>query len=310
MPPGIGASGIMGVAVETVSGTYQAPTIYVPFMKENLMFNQQTNWRRPIRQTAGIVGAVAGNADVTGSIEMEALCDMIPVFLKAARLTLVKTGSGPYVYTFTPNSSGITSTTLSVTIVRNGIVFGYTGVTVGQYAFVVDDNGTMMFNMDLSAMNEAVQSAPTPTWPTSVPPGAGQYTIEIPTATQVFDCDGLEFTCNDNADPQHRLKNTNRGPQFTKFGEREVTIKTARDFDSRAEYDAYKNLTAQALTIKATVDASNIITIVGNSAIKDTYEVGLDGQGELVRAQCTYQCVDNASGVSHTIAITSAVNIT
>src|SRR4051812_25303815 len=99
MAPGIGASGILGVAIETTSGTYTALTKFIPFEDESLTFVQDTIWRRPIRQTADVVGGVAGNVHIEGDIGFEALTDVVALLLHAARHNVVKTGTGPGPYT-------------------------------------------------------------------------------------------------------------------------------------------------------------------------------------------------------------------
>lgn len=306
MAPGIGASGLLGVAIETTPGTYLAPTKYVPFMKETLKYEQDTNWRRPIRQTPDVVGAVAGDSFVNGDIEMEALHDCVPYFLYATRNVVVKTGAGPFIYTCTPSAVAIPAKTLSLTIVRNGVVFGYSGCVVAGFTFSID-KGMLMFKPDIVGRDEAVQSSPTATWPTSVPFGAGSYSLQIPTASQVFDADTFEFSVDDKAEPNYRLKNTGTGAQFIAFGEREVKLKSERDFDTRVEYDAFKALTSQSITLVATQGA-NIINLVAATAIKDTYEVNLDGQGDLVRAQIEYMGTLGA-GNAYSVVITTPESI-
>jgi tail tube protein len=286
MAPGIGASGIMGIAIETTPGTYLAPTKYIPFYKESLKYEQDTNWRRPIRQTPDVVGAVAGDSFINGDIDMEALHDCVPYFLYASRNTVVKTGAGPYTYTCTPSAVAIPVKTLSLTIVRNGIVFGYSGCVVGGFTFSIE-KGTLMFKPDIVGRDEAVQSLPTASWPTTVPFGAGNYNLQIPTASQVFDADSFEFKIDDKAEPNFRLKNTGTGAQFISFGERDVNIKSERDFEARTEFDAFKALTAQSITFTASSGA-NSIALVAATTVKDTYEVNLDGQGDLVRANIEY----------------------
>src|SRR4051794_26248502 len=101
--PDIGASSVIGIALETVAGTYLAPTKFVPFESESLTYQQDTTWRRPIRNTPGLVGAIPGNASISGDISLEGLIDVIPYFLYASRCSVNKVGaSAPYTYTFTP----------------------------------------------------------------------------------------------------------------------------------------------------------------------------------------------------------------
>lgn len=306
MAPGIGASGLLGIAREVTPGTYVAPEKYIPFYKESLKYEQDTNWRRPIRQTPDVVGGVAGDSFVSGDIEMEALHDCLGYFLYASRMSIVKSGAGPFLYTCTPTAVAIPASTLSITIVRNGIVFAYTGCVVGGFTFSID-KGTLMYKPDIVGRDEAVQSSPTAVWPTTTPFGAGSYNYQIPTATQVFDADTFEFKVDDKAEPQFRLKNTGTGAQFISYGEREVGIKTERDFDSRTDFDAYKALTSQSITFTATQGAHSL-ALVAATSIKDTYEVNLDGQGDLVRASVEYVATLGA-GNAYSLVLTTSESI-
>lgn len=289
--------------------TYIAPTKFFPFMSESLVFQQDTIWRRPIRQSADVIGAVPGNVHTEGDMGMEALEDVVIYFLKASRTTLVKTGTTPnFTYTFTPNAAGVAQNTLSLTLVRNGIVFGYTGICLSSMTFTVED-GILMFNVSLMGSDEAVQTLPVPTWPTTVPFGAGQYSMEIPTGTPVLDSDAFEFTVEHNAEPQYRLKTPGRGAQFIKYGENNSTLTLERDFDSRTDYDAFKALTSQSITLSASKGANNSIAMLMPVAIKDTYEVTAPGQGDLVRSSVAYQSVINGSGNAWQITVKTQEDI-
>jgi hypothetical protein len=310
MGVGIGGGGFVGFAIETTPGTYLAPTKFVPVDSESLKFVQDTTWRRPIRQSVDVVGAVPGNARVEGDLNMEGLEDVIPYFLMCSRLTVVKSGSSPnFTYTATPSAVAVPVKTMSVTIVRNGVIFGYVGVIVSSYTFTVDD-GMLKFNCSMIGQDEASQALPVPAWPTTTPFGAGQYNIQIPTATQVFDADGFEFQVDDNGEAQYRLKDTGRGAQFVQYGERSVQLSMERDFLTRTDYDAFKALTAQAITITATKGANNSVALNMTTAIKDSYELSLGGQGDLLRASITYQGPINTSGVPFTIVVKTQEDIT
>lgn len=290
----------------SVSGTYVAPTKFFPFNSESLKFVQDTIWRRPIRKTADIVGAVPGNVHIEGDIEMEALEDVVPYFLFASRVGCVRTGTSPnFIYTFTPTPAALPVRTLSITVERNNNpsqVFGFVGCVVSSFKFTISD-GMLMFNVSIIGSDEASQATPTPTFPTTTPFGAGQYNIQIPTASQVFDVDTFEWTCNDNATPQYRLRDTGRGAQFVSFGERALGLTCERDFTTRADYDAFKALTAQSLTFTATKGANNSIALVNGVALKDTYEITLSGEGDLIRASIAYQFPIDGTGVSFTVTV-------
>jgi len=313
MAYGIGGGGFVGFAIETVSGTYQAPTVYIPILSESLTRPQATVWRRPIRQNVDNLGGVPGNVNVAGDITMEAFSDKCVYFHKISRATLVKTGAAsPWTYTFTPNANAVATNTASITVVRDGEIFGYTGCVVGGFNYTVED-GQLKVTWNIVGSDEAAQTLPTPTWTGGQvqPFGAGEYNIQIPTATQVFDTDTFTFTVADNAEPQFRLKNTGRGAQFMKYGERSVTLTAERDFLTRTEYDAFKTLTAQAIIILASKSANESIQIDMAPAVKDTYTMNLSSQGDLVRASVAYQgTYDATAAAAYKVTIKATVDIT
>jgi hypothetical protein len=310
MAVGTGAGGFLGIALETSPGTFAPPTKFFPIESESLQFTQETNWRRPIRKSASIVGAVDGNARVEGDLSMEAFEDIVPYFLMCARTAVIKTGAAPnFTYTFTPTAAAVPIKTMSVTVIRNNIAFGYTGCVVGSFNLTVED-GTLKFNPSILGRDEADQSVPVPVFSTTAPFGAGKYNIQIPTASQVFDADGFDFSVDDSPEAQYRLKDTGRGAQFVSFGERSVTLSMERDFETRTEYDAYKALTSQSITLQATKGTNNQISVVVPAAIKDEYTIGLSGQGDLIRASITYNGVIDASGNDYTMIVKSQEDIT
>ena len=309
MPLGIGAGGLMGFALEVTPGTYVAPTKYMPFTSENLHMVEDTQFRRPIRESADAIGAVAGNEHPEGDIEAEALEDCLLSLMYASRTNIVKSGSTPnFTYTITPTAVAVPVKTMSITIKRSDQIFGYTGCVVSSFKFGIN-NGLLTYGASIIARNEASQSSPTATWPATVPFGAGTYSIEIPTATPVTDTDTFEWTCEDNAEAQFRLKSTGRGADFVNFGERDVTWTMNRDFLTRADYDLFKAVTSQSITISATKGVNNSITILTPVSLKETYEVGLSGQGDLNRANIGYRAVIDGTGKSYQIVIKTQEDI-
>jgi hypothetical protein len=295
----------MGVALETTSGTYLAPVKFVPIMSETLSRPQDSVWRRPIRNASGVVGALPGNFHTEGDVQFEVTSDTLIYFLRAARTTMTKTGTGPYTYVFTPSSAAIPGKTMSLTIIRNGIVFGYTGCVVSSLTLEVQD-GELVCTASMLGVDEATQSTPgTITWPTIPPYGAGTYSLQIPTATQVFDTDTFSLEINDNGEPQYRIDN-NAASNFIAYGESDASLTIARDFLTRAEYDAFKTLTAKTITLSATNNVINdSVTILAPVAIVDTYEVNLSAVGDLVRASITYQLVLDGTGKHYSITVLS-----
>jgi hypothetical protein len=297
---GIGAGGILGVAFETVPGTYVPPTKYIPFLSESLTLRQSNQYRRPIRQSAAQIGVVPGNSDIEGTITMEALEDCCLYFTECSRGIGLKTGTTPnFVYTYSPTSVGQPPRTMSITVVRNGAVFGYVGCSVTKQTFTIN-NDMLEYDVDIIGTDEATQSLPTATWPTSVPYGPGTWNIGIPALTQVFDLDTFSFEIDDAGAAQYRLKST-RGAQFVSYGERSVQMTASRDFNDKTDYALFKSVTGQKITVLATNGANNSIQFDIFNAIKDVYEVNLSGQGDLVRASLTYQSTLDGTGSEYDI---------
>jgi hypothetical protein len=312
MPVGVGASGFLGIAPEVTAGTYVPPTKYMILREETLQYMEDKQARRPLRGIADNAGFLAGNVHVEGGVTCEVTPDTLVHLLRGARGALGKTGTTPnFIYTFTPNALAIPAKTLSVTVVRNGVVFGYTGCVIGSQRYSID-NGTLIGAFTLVGRDEATQSLPTPVHTTVLPYGAGEYKLEIPTTTQIFDADTFELSIEDNAEPQNRIKDS-RSAAFIKYGERTVEANVERDFETRTDYDAYKAGTAQSLTLKVghTGPARDDITVTVPSAIKRTYEItGLTGQAELIRASVAYEgTYDPATSKAYDIVVKTAEDI-
>jgi tail tube protein len=288
MAVGIGATGYVGIAFEVTPGTYVAPTKFVPILNESLNQVQSNYERRDIRQVADSLGLVGGDFHIAGDINACVYPTCEPYFLHASRGTVVKTGTGPWTYVHTPGHGAAPTTgrTLSITVVRNGLVHGYAGCAVGVREYSLD-NKKLNVRYGIIGLSEASQSLPTATWPTDVPFGAGMWDIEIPTATDVFDVDTFTATIDDGLVPEFRLWNS-RGARFVRFGERKSTLSLARDYESRTDYDAFKVLTAQAIKLQASNGASADWKLDLPVSIKDSYELGLSGQGDLIRASISY----------------------
>ncbi len=305
----IGASSIIGLAQEVTAGTYVAPTKFFPVVGSSLDRNQNNHKRRVIRGTADQIGQTEGNAIVEGQIEMECLHDVLPYFMYAGRFTVVKTGAGPYVYTCTPNDTASVANgdTLSITQVRNGQTFGYTGVVVTSFEIYLDEF-ILMLRLNVIGEEEASQSLPTATWPTSVPYGAGDYTVEFDDSA-ADDVDGWSFNIDNAGEAMYRVEGS-AGASFIKYGERTTTVKLARDFKTRTDFDAYKVLTAQKIDMTAT-NGTDIIYLEVPVAIKQSYGIPISGQGDLIQAQIEYDGVYDATvGASAQVIITTDENIT
>jgi hypothetical protein len=290
---GIGAAGIVGVALETTEGTYLAPQKFIPVRSESLNWVQETVWRRPIRGVADVVGAAEGNARVEGDIEFEVFTDVLPYFLYAARGTITKTdtvGVAPFTYTFKPSHAATPTKTMSVYVERHGEVFAYLGCVIGSMSFTVDE-GILVCTMSVLGRDENTQTASVAAYNEEDFIGAGMYDIRVPAAAVAADLtiDTFTLEMQNNPEPQYRLNPTSAGARYISYGEREVTLELERDFNSRAELAEFKALTSKAISIRAARSASRYVDFQMRAAIVDSYEVNLSGQGDLVRAGISYQ---------------------
>ncbi len=290
MPVGIGGGGSIGIALEAVAGTYLAPTKFVPVRSESMKFMQEINYTRPIINVAvDPVYAVKGPAHVEGDIEMEITTDTFPYFLHAARMTVVKTGGAPdFVYTFEPAATAQEANkTMSITVVRNSIVFGYSGCVVGGMTITVD-NGMLVGTFRMVGRNEVTQADPTEAYLELAPLGADSLSIEIPAAAAITDAGSFSFELEDNAEAQFRLGSL--AAQYVGYGERLVTAELERDFIDKAQYAIFQALTAQSVLFRSEdpADAGRYVNFLIDSGNMDSYESFLEGQGDIITAQLTY----------------------
>jgi len=287
----VGALGIVGVAEEATPGTFTAATKFFAIKSESLKYEQATEWQETIRGISDVISAVPGNSHVQGDITMDLLPGVLPYFLRCSRNTLTVTGTAaPYTYVSTPSHSAQPTKTMSISVLRNGQWFGYAGCVVSEMEMTIDGKlAEIKFVIVGRSENDAIV-APTVSMDTADEPfGAGQYDIQIPTATQVFDADKIVLTVNDAAKPEFRLQNAGTGPQYVLFGKRTVGLKVDRDFDEITDYNNFKTLTAGSITVQASQSANASVAVKLANTVAKTYDIGnLTGQATLVRSSIDY----------------------
>ena len=329
MPAGLGGGGKVGIAFETTMGTYVAPTIFVPILNESLAYTEEKYYSEQIRQQTIVSDNKQGFYHVEGDIELEVDATHMPYWLYASRHSIVKTGAGPYVYTFTPSSAGSASTaasgavarTLSITIVRNSVVFGYTGCVVGNWEFVLGDDGVLRCTMGILGLAEAVQSAPSPSWSAPDLLGAAAHAVYLaasaasPTfTTPDTGFNGFTFRANYNAEAQNRI-NQARSAAYISFGITEAEIESELDFLNRTDYDNMVANTTRAIKLESANGGATFaagtsgIKLQGNKVSYDSYTIGLEGMGDLIMAGFTGRCVGITGGSAYQIECKSPANI-
>lgn len=328
MPAGLGGGGSVGIALESVMGTYVAPTVFVPVLSEGLMYSEDKYYSEQIRQETIHSDVKQSYYHVEGSVEMEVDPTNLPYWLHASRHNIAKTGAGPYEYTYTPGSAGAASTaasglvprTASITVVRNGVVFGYAGCVVGSYEFTVDE-GILKVTMEILGLAEAVQSDPTESWTAPDLLGADAHRVYLaasaaaPTFGSVdVNFNGFTFRSNFNAEAQNRIR-ADRQASYISFGITEAEVESELDFLDRTDYDNMVANTTRAIKLESTnggatfAASTSAVVLQGNRVSYDSYEIGLEGMGDLIMAGFTGRCVGIVAGTAYEIKVKSPANI-
>lgn len=329
MPAGLGGGGSVGLAFETVMGTYVAPVIYVPILNESLRYTEDKYYSEQLRQQTIVSDVKSSYYHVEGDIELEVDPRDHIYWLYASRHTIAKSGAGPFVYTFTPSSAGSASTaagtttpkTLSITIVRNELIFGYLGCVVSGFEYTIED-GVLRCTLSIMGIAEAVQSNPTEAWVAPDLLGADAHRIYLAASavTPTFGAvdtgfNGFTFRANYNAEAQNRI-HAQRSASYISFGVTEAEFESELDFLTRADYDNMVANTTRAIKMESSnggvtfAAGTSGLKIQGNRVSYDAYDIGLEGMGDLIMADFTGRCVGIAGGDAYQIECKSPTSIT
>lgn len=329
MPAGLSGSGWMGVALESVKGTFVLPTVYVPIISESFQYTEDRYYSPQIREETIVSDVKQGYYHIEGEIEMEVDVNFLPYFLHSTRHTIGKTGVGPFEYTYTPSDAGSTSTaasgnvqrTMSLTIERNEQMFQYSGCTLGSLRFFIDEGILKMAGNFMGEQDNTPTGSPTPTWAAPSLFGADAHAIFTgasaltPTFSVVNDFNGFEFEANFNAEAQNRIVR-NRSASYISFGETELNLTTELDFIDRTEYDNFVATTQKAIKLESIdsgtdfASATEAVEIIVYRGVYETYDLGLSGLGDLIMAGVTMRGIGIAGGDGYSIRVKSPVDIT
>ena len=327
MPAGLSGAGWMGLALEATKGTFVPATVFIPILSESFKYTEDRYFSPQIRQQVMTSDVAQGFYHIEGDIEMEADVNYLPYLLYCSRHTpSFATG----VYTFVPSSAGATSTaasgaverTASITIVRNGIGFGYSGCTLGSFGFFIDTGVLKMRMTMFGEKDNVVASPPTPTWIAPSLFGASAHSVYVDTsgtapafATPDVNFNGFEFTANHNPSAENRLVNS-RAATYIMRHETEINVTTELDFTNKTEYDLFVATTQKAFRLEslkggATFAASTeAVSIDVNRGVYETYDVGLSGLADLIMAGVTIRGIGITGGNAYRIRVKSPVTIT
>lgn len=330
MSAGLGGSGAMYIVPEAVYGTYIDPTggtgIWVPFLDESLEYNENKYYSQQIRNQFLDSDVKQSFYHVEGDIRMEVDCAYLPYFLKASRLSVSKTGTGPWTYTCTPGTNGSAypggaQIGLSITIFRNGVGFGYGGCVVSQAAYTITD-GVAEVTFSMLGLSEATPGgAGSQSFAAANIFGADAHTIYTDasgTAPSFASADatfnGFTFTLNDNATPQNRITPV-RSATYVAFGKSEYSYATELDFIDKTEYANFVGATTKAIRYQSVkpggagtyAAATDALRITARRSAYDTYSVNNPGIGDIVMAQVNGHGLIQVGAAAYTIECKSSV---
>ena len=342
---GLGGTGWLAICLEPVMGTYVAPgasgsgAVWVPILSESLAYKDEKYYSEQIRGDLIESAVVPSYYHVEGDIKMEADAQFLPYFLYASRHDITKTGasgvSGSTDYVFEPSlaasasstGSGANSRTASITVVRNGLAFGYAGCTMGSIEATLD-NGILQFTFGVFGLSEqGLGATGTPAWVASALMGATQHQVQVGvagdpptslTASTAFN--GFTANINYNAAAQNRVSGL-RSATYVSYGKLEATYQTELDFLDRAGYDAYVAGTEQSVRFESRNNrgasgtdtwaaATTGVQLDFNRSVYDSYEVGLGSMSDLIMANTTGRALGVAGGNPIRITVRSTASIT
>lgn len=330
--PGLAGGGSVGVAFETTMGTYVAPAVFVPVLSNTLEYTTEPYRSAQIRQQSVYSEAKPSYYHVEGDLELEVDPNNILYFMYATRHTITKTGAGPYVYKYVPNSASVqgtaagptTAKTLSITTVKNGEVFGMTGCTLSGFEFRVDtDTGILMATLNILGLAESVVADPTEAWIAPNLYGADAHRIYLDAAGTApafaapvdVNHNGLTFAVTFNSDPQNRVR-ADRSASYIAHHITEGTLTADLDFLTRADYDNFKAVNKRALRMESLnggatlAAATDGIRLQANNYYFSSYAVPLSGMGDLIAANTEGSILGITGGDAYEVHVKSAVSIT
>lgn len=326
MAVGLGAGGALGVALETAAapGTWVAPTQWVPILNENLNYAESRYFSEAIKQKTIHQGAVPGYYHVEGDVGMEFDTRFVPYFLHGSRLSVTKTGTGPWTYKFVP-SSGATipasNRTLSITVVRNGVVYGYFGCQITSFDITIDA-GVLRFNCHVIGRGEASQTA-SPAYLAAQILGAQAHTISVGDGAQasgamagvtpVLDFNGFTFAVDDNGAAQNRIIAA-RSAAYISYGVTAASVTTQLDFQNRTEYDKFVSAASKKVQLVSSgaVPANDAVTVNVYNSVYEDYAVALGSWADLIMANANFHVIDSGgtNPAFDVSVVTSVSNIT
>ena len=243
-----------GLAVESVFGTYVAPTNFLEINSESLQLTQSA-LGKTVLNSAAEISFVLSKRSVDGSVEA---CvpyqGMEQLFKALTGGTPISTQQGATnVFNHKFVLADDMPVGLSLLMARDAdaitTAYAYTGCQITAMTFVQDLESQLIATIDFIGKDEAKQSAVAPTFPAS---NAIDWT-QVSTATfggVSVDAMVSEFKI-ENPLAEDRYKLGDRTRKGLGRGEtRKITGKVTLEFDSITEYDLFRDSTETAIIME------------------------------------------------------------
>ena len=323
---GLGGGGAIGLAIETTLGTYVPPTVWVPIISEQFRYVENRYFSPQLRQQVMVSDVKQGFYHIEGTVNFEVDTKFLPYFLYASRHTVTKSGAGPYVYKAVPNKMASVQSpakSLSLSAIRNDVLFGYAGCVVGQYEFTIED-GVLRCAMNMLGESQNTPAGPfTPSWSDPDLLGADAHAIFVASdfgATPTFgaastDFNGITLTINHNPTAENRIRK-DRSASYIAFHETELGFSTELDFIDKTEYNNFVSTLQRGIKLESTQGAVDFATSTDgfkaqlNRFAYETYDVDLPGLGDIIMAGATGRGLSVSGGDAYELHCKSVTNIT
>jgi hypothetical protein len=335
MPVGLGAAGWLAIAYESTMGTYVPPTtagtIWAPILSETLAYTEEAYYSEQIRNEVTDSSREQGYYHIEGDVVMEFDANVVPMFLYCARHTIAETPGTPNLYVYTPSKVAQATTdkadatkpkTASITVVRNGVGFGYAGCVVNSMEFTIE-TGVLRCTFGILGLSEEEPNAlHEPVWVDPSLMGASAHSIYVddagldPTfaaASEGFN--GFTATINNNGAAQNRIVR-DRAATYISYAKSEATYSTELDFETRDDYDDYVENTRRAIRLESIKgenttnwsDADEGFRITFYNTAYDTYPINLSGMSDLIMASVTGRALAIVGGSPYKIEVKTSLD--
>jgi len=241
---GLGALGYVGFGVETVEGTFVAPTKFLPVTSFSFDDSNDFNVPDQIRHSRDKYIAMAAPYVVSGSMEMELIPTDIASLLKSAFTASVISsayGGGGYQHAYTPASTVGTFTFEGSA--ADVIIMRYAGVRVNTIEIKAAFGEIVTASFGLEGVNRVKQVTPAvPTYTNVTPFNFAGVDILVSGGSLLATVKDFTFGVNNNIGRIGTLRKT-RSWKRLELGMREVTLALTIDFTDASEYDRFLNET-------------------------------------------------------------------